>query len=174
MTNKEDILTEYLSGASLGYLAKFYGVSRQRVHQIVQRAGIHRDPVHDLRRKEAFDFFDRNQDRILVYRGQRSSWSDIHNFLVEMDYEVPDKKMFSAWRKYHGINPPSGLGPQVYCGKCGQLKPRSEYWLHHRGPGGLTSTCKQCHNSYIKAHMADQVRRNRDMRKRKREAKIGK
>jgi len=168
MTNCSDIIQEYLSGASLGYLAKFYGVSRQRIHQIVKKEYVHRDPVYANRRTKAYAFFDTQTELVIHLRGQRANWSDIYFVLTDDKPDAPSEVLFARWRTDHKINlVVNGHGPEVYCGKCIELKPRAEFSKHHKGPDGLSSICKSCVREYQTTHVADFTRRNAEYRARR-------
>jgi hypothetical protein len=168
LTSKKDIIQEYLSGASLGYLAKFYGVSRQRIHQVVKKEGVHREPIHTAKRQEAYAFFDAQTDLVIHLRGQRAQWDDIYFVITDDKTDAPSEIWFARWRVDNKINLViNGHGPEVYCSKCFDLKPRSEFHHHKNGPDGIASVCKSCVREYQTTHMAEFTRRNAEYRARR-------
>jgi predicted DNA-binding protein YlxM (UPF0122 family) len=171
MENKDLMIEDYLSGTSLGDLARKYGVSRQRIHQIIKKANAVRPSVHFLNRMNFISFFDARRDLVDLLRGRRLSWKEIHNTL-SMDLETPKMIEFAIWRRLRGVNQVAGLGPQVICSKCHALKPRDGFHNHHRGPGGLSSVCKSCVQEYQKEHIADYIRRNEEYKKRRKETSV--
>lgn len=178
MTNQEDMIQSYLSGASYDEIAKFYGISKQRVHQIVKKHGAKRPSLNSTRRHDAFEYFDERMGKVMFYRGQRCTWDDVYEYL-KIETWVPDRAIptinwFNTWRKERGIDMRSGTGPEIYCAKMekcvhpdGPLQPRSNFHHDKTGPDGLASYCKACCLDYQRNHMDAFVRRNRTYRSRK-------
>ena len=169
MTNYQDIVQRYMDGEAITSIAKFYGLSKQRIHQIVKEHGEHRPSVHELRQIQEFAFFDAWKDKIEKYRGSRMNWGEVHiSVQLANEEPIPDEAAFFRWRKARGFNPASGTGPEVFCGrgnKCihkyGALQPRANFAHFHGGPDGLESTCKSCRKEYQQNHMEDYIRRNK-------------
>jgi hypothetical protein len=178
MTNQEDMIRSYLAGASYDEIAKFYGISKQRVHQIVKRAGAKRDNLNSTRRAHAFEYFDERIESILLFRGQRATWPEVYEYLkVEMwtpDREIPSINWFDTWRKEKQVSVRGGTGPLLFCSKLqncvhpdGPLQPRENFHHDKHGPDGLASYCKSCCLDYQRNHMEEFVRRNREYRNKK-------
>jgi len=148
--SKREMINLYLDGTSLGLLAKEFGVSRQRVHQLVQLAGVWREHVSTAAKKEADEYLEQYREVCDEMRGQRYSWKEIYDILTDEEGLSIKKTAFTRWHKEQEWDTIPGRGPEIRCSKCFEVKARELYANYLNGPGGKESICKKCHQDYVR------------------------
>ena len=149
--SKKELIESYLDGESLGSLAKEFGISRQRVHQLVQLAGVWREHTAVLKTRDTADYLEQYRESCDEMRGQRYSWVEIYTILTEEDGLSIARTQFNTWRKAQVWPTDAGMGPEIRCSRCFEIKSRDLYANYEKGPGKKESICKKCHKDYVRS-----------------------
>lgn len=132
----EIICQEYLSGVSLIELGAKYNISKQRIHQIICKKGVHRIRLIMSRRT-----LERKEKAMKL----RSEGLSNVGIAIELGVSGP---LISRY-KINNIHKPNDIelnnGMRI-CNICNVLKPLSFFYKNPRNIGGIMKRCKKCQN----------------------------
>lgn len=132
--NKE-MAKYYLSGLSLDEVGAKYGISRQRVKQIMERMNLHREPATTIRIKKKIKDIDISE--------LRNNGISIVEIVKQMGTSPETLKKYVDITKYPKYS--KGMKP---CRICGVIKPFSEFAQNKQNTlsGCVSAYCKECVN----------------------------
>lgn len=135
------IISSYESGTTMVYLAKTYGVSKQRIDQIVKRAGVYRKSSQQVA-------VAKNMNLIRDMRARGAMLSEIATTIGVSVCHLMKHVDLSSMPKY-GVT--DGLR---HCPMCNRNLPVTDFYRSNKNVFG--AYCKECmdsrHSKYAKAN----------------------
>jgi hypothetical protein len=128
MISKQELIQLYLNGSTLKSLGEKYGVSKQRIHQVINDLDVHRNRI---KREVNIDL-----EIIKEFRWLGLSWSEISkstNIPIQDLYTKLDTKSLPLYG-----------GTHKKCTVCQEVKPVTEFYPRKKGEKLLDSRCKKC------------------------------
>lgn len=120
--DRDEILRLRSEGYTLDKIGSMFGISKQRVGQIVHHPEL---TVKTFKkRSEAFAFLDSVRGEMTYLRSIGMPFVRIFGRLGE---KCPERHFFVEWRKRRNFDPPCRNADRLYCTKCEEVKDRKDF-----------------------------------------------